>query len=49
MKTARLTYVLDFGILHDILVHGDGRDPEQHTSDDHGDDTWDPPQNTREM
>ncbi len=35
-------------VLHDILVHRHGGDPEQNTRENHGDDSGNPAQNTRE-
>jgi hypothetical protein len=37
-----LTDILDLRMFHDILVHGDRSDPEQHTGEDHGDDAGNP-------
>ncbi len=42
---AKVADVLDLGILHDVLVHGDGSDPEKNAGSNHGDDTGDPAEN----
>jgi len=36
------TNIHDLRMLHDELVHGHGCDPEEDTSDDHGDNSGDP-------
>ena len=36
-------------MLHDILVHRYGGDPEQNTGEDGGDDPWDPTQDAKEI
>jgi hypothetical protein len=37
-----LTNILDLRVLHDELVHGNGGDPEEDTSDNHGDNSRNP-------
>jgi hypothetical protein len=39
------TNIHDLRVLHDELVHGDGCDPEEDTSDNHGDNSRNPSQN----
>lgn len=39
---SKITNVLNLRVLHDELPHSHGGDPEEDTSDHHGDDTRDP-------
>ena len=44
-----LTDIHDLRVLHDELVHGNGRNPEEYASDNHGDDSRNPAQDAKEM
>lgn len=42
---AKVTDVLDLGILHDEFPHRVGRNPEERPRNKHGNDPWDPTEN----
>jgi len=42
---SKIANVFDLRMFHNVLVHGDGGDPEKNTGDDHGDDTGYPSEN----
>ena len=46
VRERRRTNVVDLRVLHNELVHGDGSDPKQDSGENHGDDSWDPSQDT---
>lgn len=39
---SKITDVLDLRVFHDVLVHSNGSDPEEYTSNHHGDDARNP-------
>jgi hypothetical protein len=43
-----LTNILDLGVLHDELVHGNGGYPEEDTGNNHGDNSWNPSKDAKE-
>jgi hypothetical protein len=46
---SEITDIHDLRILHNEFVHRHGCDPEENTSANHGDDSWNPAQDTEKI